>query len=374
MQMGGKVSRIPSQTVNHRNRGVGLVEISVVESAQVTEVSVPTSPGTESTKKRSSLSCLYSKIALTVPEMPKSMPELAGVFGAESSGSVYPSSLPTVVARALRTADVVTHHDMAARTSQDQEWAQATPSQLNNTPYVSLSEPVTQPTDPLYPYLQYEERMIELGICMSGCEVHRRGSAYFASFLATELESTSDASPEPEEPADDTYHSDINRTKAEDRVDDVIVVLSNVETVEEGDAIVAEEGGILALAEVIEDGVAVIDKTQSRVVDLIVSTLRLSNLDIVASYVFRGGNKAPMPAAESVGNDVLGPAISDSQKLLRKDGLREVVQNFSAAAAASKLFEQEIRELMSKQTWWYRVESGLLRRADADLNNFNWIY
>ncbi|GKC44116.1 hypothetical protein Tco_1061838, partial [Tanacetum coccineum] len=40
--------------------------------------------------------------------------------------------------------------------------------------------------------------------------------------------------------------------------DDVIVVLSNVETVEEGDAIVAEEGGILALAEVIEDGVAVI--------------------------------------------------------------------------------------------------------------------
>ncbi|GJT44401.1 hypothetical protein Tco_0953116 [Tanacetum coccineum] len=84
-----------------------------------------------------------------------------------------------------------------------------------------------------------------------------RGSAYFASFLATELESTSDASPEPEEPADDTYHSDINRTKAEDRVDDVIVVLSNVETVEEGDAIVAEEGGIPALAEVIEDGVAV---------------------------------------------------------------------------------------------------------------------
>ncbi|GJV76629.1 hypothetical protein Tco_1508213 [Tanacetum coccineum] len=31
--------------------------------------------------------------------------------------SVNPSSLPTVVAHALRTADVVTHHDMAARTS-----------------------------------------------------------------------------------------------------------------------------------------------------------------------------------------------------------------------------------------------------------------
>ncbi|GJV60026.1 hypothetical protein Tco_1466126 [Tanacetum coccineum] len=243
------------------------------------------------------------------------------------------------------------------------------------------------------------------GICISGCEVHRRGSTYFAAFLATELESTSDASPEPEEPADDTHHSNINRTKAEDRVDDVIVVLSNVETVEEVDAIVAEEGGILALVEVIEDSVAVaegslievneeiitaavsplfnkftevkvsrsqgilldegydregsfkelqntttdfaeaihfsetelIDKTQSRVVDLIMSTLRLSNLDIVASYVFRGGNKASMPADKSVKLGSLGD---------RKDGLREVVQDFSAAAA-SKLFEQEIRELMS---------------------------
>lgn len=56
-----------------------------------------------------------------------------------------------------------------------------------------------------------------------------------------------------------------------------------------------------------------IDKTQARIVDLIVSTLRLSNLDIVVSYVFRGGNKSPMPAAASVRNDVLSPAVSESQ-------------------------------------------------------------
>nr|GEV07714.1 probable transmembrane GTPase FZO-like, chloroplastic [Tanacetum cinerariifolium] len=139
-----------------------------------------------------------------------------------------------------------------------------------------------------------------------------------------------------------------------------------------------------------KQALSLIDKTQSRVVDLIVSTLRLSNLDIVASYVFRGGNKASMPAAESVRNDVLGPAISESQKLLgeyvawlqssnarevtlyeetfekrwysfldsrsrymsetrklveRKNEFSiEVVQDFSAAAA-SKLFEQEIREV-----------------------------
>ncbi|GKA71799.1 probable transmembrane GTPase FZO-like protein, chloroplastic [Tanacetum coccineum] len=111
-----------------------------------------------------------------------------------------------------------------------------------------------------------------------------------------------------------------------------------------------------------KQALSLIDKTQSRVVDLIVSTLRLSNLDIVASYVFRGGNKAPMPAAESVRNDVLGPAISESQKLLRKDGLHEVVKDFSGVAA-SKLFEQEIRELVVLTEFLINI------KRDKDIEN-----
>ncbi|GJU87973.1 3-dehydrosphinganine reductase TSC10A-like protein [Tanacetum coccineum] len=145
------VSRIPSQTVNHRNRGVGLVEISVVESAQVTEVSVPTSPGTESTKKRSCTKhnsprfssrrglCNYkickpqsilcgenSKQRLQTKlislnkcgnEISHGQVTFSAIEMRNMCSSVNPSSLPTVVARALRTADVVTHHDMAARTS-----------------------------------------------------------------------------------------------------------------------------------------------------------------------------------------------------------------------------------------------------------------
>ncbi|KAI7755491.1 hypothetical protein M8C21_031665 [Ambrosia artemisiifolia] len=136
---------------------------------------------------------------------------------------------------------------------------------------------------------------------------------------------------------------------------------------------------------------SLIDKTQTQTVDLIVSTLRLSNLDIVVSYVFRG-NKSPMPAVASVRNDVLGPAVLESQRLLgeyvawlQSNNAREVklyeetfekkwasiiddpgnrlmssetrklvekenefsikvVDDFSAAAA-SKLFDQEIREV-----------------------------
>ncbi|XP_076942044.1 putative transmembrane GTPase FZO-like, chloroplastic [Bidens hawaiensis] len=139
-----------------------------------------------------------------------------------------------------------------------------------------------------------------------------------------------------------------------------------------------------------KQSLSLIDKTQAQIVDLIVSTLRLSNLDIVVSYVFRG-NKSPMPAVSSVRNDVLGPALLESQRLLgeyvkwlksnnargvelyeetfeRKwalvtdSGNRfmssetrklvekenefsiKVVEDFSAAAA-SKLFDQEIREV-----------------------------
>ncbi|GKE36784.1 hypothetical protein Tco_1460189, partial [Tanacetum coccineum] len=50
-----------------------------------------------------------------------------------------------------------------------------------------------------------------------------------------------------------------------------------------------------------------VDKKQSRVVDLIVS------------YVFKGGNKSSMLAAESVRNDILCPAISESQLKTSKD-------------------------------------------------------
>ncbi|XP_050363096.1 probable transmembrane GTPase FZO-like, chloroplastic [Argentina anserina] len=134
---------------------------------------------------------------------------------------------------------------------------------------------------------------------------------------------------------------------------------------------------------------SVIDTTKSRVVALIEATLLISNLDLVASYVFKGENPATIPATSRVQNDIIGPALLDVQKLLgeyviwlQSDNVREgrmysntfekrlpsfvypqnqvnlerfeslekvnkhslkVIEDFSANAAA-KLFEQEIRE------------------------------
>lgn len=56
-----------------------------------------------------------------------------------------------------------------------------------------------------------------------------------------------------------------------------------------------------------------IDTTKSRVVELIEATLLLSNLDLVAFYVFKGGKSATIPATSRVQNDIIGPALSDVQ-------------------------------------------------------------
>ncbi|KAM7521587.1 hypothetical protein LguiA_011489 [Lonicera macranthoides] len=133
-----------------------------------------------------------------------------------------------------------------------------------------------------------------------------------------------------------------------------------------------------------------IDTAQANIVKLIESTLQLSNLDLVTSYVFKGDKSAPMMATSTIRNDILGPSFSEAQKqlgeyvtwlqsnnaregrfykesfdkrwpsfldppnqaqletgdlLARKCQLSmEVIEDFSVPAA-SKLFEQEIREV-----------------------------
>lgn len=56
-----------------------------------------------------------------------------------------------------------------------------------------------------------------------------------------------------------------------------------------------------------------IDATKSRVVELIESTLQLTNFDLVASYLLRGENSVKVPATSRIQFDVIGPALSDAQ-------------------------------------------------------------
>lgn len=56
-----------------------------------------------------------------------------------------------------------------------------------------------------------------------------------------------------------------------------------------------------------------IDDTKSRALKLTESTLVISNIDIVTTYVFRGNKGALVPAASVIQNDIIGPALSEAQ-------------------------------------------------------------
>ncbi|RAL39155.1 hypothetical protein DM860_015691 [Cuscuta australis] len=133
---------------------------------------------------------------------------------------------------------------------------------------------------------------------------------------------------------------------------------------------------------------SVIDTTQARIVQLLDNTLRLSNLDLVTGYVFRGEKTTQMPATLIVKNDIIGPAAFEAEKLLAefkawlqsnadherlfyrdrfekrysslvdaekqiqagtllgsKQLLSSHVMEAFSPSAASKLFDQEIREV-----------------------------
>ncbi|KAL3647885.1 hypothetical protein CASFOL_008853 [Castilleja foliolosa] len=135
---------------------------------------------------------------------------------------------------------------------------------------------------------------------------------------------------------------------------------------------------------------SLISDAQARAVKLAESTLQLSNLDLVTSYVLKGEKSAQMPVTSSLQNGIIDPAVSQAQKLLgeystwlhsnnaRKGNMYKelfekrwptvvpsiqsqlesnellrtkhelgvtVLEEFSSAAA-SKLFQQEIREVL----------------------------
>ncbi|KAI9395268.1 hypothetical protein POPTR_005G209200v4 [Populus trichocarpa] len=92
---------------------------------------------------------------------------------------------------------------------------------------------------------------------------------------------------------------------------------------------------------------SLIDATKSRVLELIESTLQLSNLDLVASYIFRGEKSATMPATLKIQNDIIGPALTDAQKLLG-EYLKWLQSN---SANGGKLYKEQFEKRWTSITY-----------------------
>ncbi|GAB4840767.1 hypothetical protein Ancab_021529 [Ancistrocladus abbreviatus] len=135
---------------------------------------------------------------------------------------------------------------------------------------------------------------------------------------------------------------------------------------------------------------ALVGTAEARVLKLVESTLQLSNMSLAASFAFKAEKSAPVPATSSIQNEIISPALENAQELLGeystwlqssnacearqcKESLEKrwsslvdplnqgesdydtslmkvddrslnSIQKYSATAA-SKLFDQEIREV-----------------------------
>lgn len=56
-----------------------------------------------------------------------------------------------------------------------------------------------------------------------------------------------------------------------------------------------------------------IDNTQARAIKLAGSTLQLSNLDLVASFVLRGEKSSQMQVTSSLRNEIIEPSASEAK-------------------------------------------------------------
>nr|XP_029121551.1 probable transmembrane GTPase FZO-like, chloroplastic isoform X2 [Elaeis guineensis] len=61
---------------------------------------------------------------------------------------------------------------------------------------------------------------------------------------------------------------------------------------------------------------SLIETAKARVTKLLESTLQLSNIDLISTYSFKGERSSSVPATLAVQNEIIGPALSDAQRLL----------------------------------------------------------
>jgi len=56
-----------------------------------------------------------------------------------------------------------------------------------------------------------------------------------------------------------------------------------------------------------------IETARTRAIKLVESTLQLRNIDLIATYAFKGEKSGPLPVTSTVQNEIINPALNDAQ-------------------------------------------------------------
>ncbi|KAJ4843024.1 hypothetical protein Tsubulata_045568 [Turnera subulata] len=113
--------------------------------------------------------------------------------------------------------------------------------------------------------------------------------------------------------------------------------------------------------------ISLIDETRSRILELVESTLQLSNIDLVVSYIFKAEKSANMPATMRIQNDIIGPALSDVQKLLKDYTLWLQSNNTREGKLYNESFERMLPSIIIPNSQFHSETSALAREAEISL-------
>ncbi|KAL6564348.1 hypothetical protein OROMI_015798 [Orobanche minor] len=101
---------------------------------------------------------------------------------------------------------------------------------------------------------------------------------------------------------------------------------------------------------------SLISNTLARAIKLADSTLQLSNLDLVTSYVLKGDKSAQVPVTSILRNEIIDPAVSEAQKLLGKYSMWLHLNNAREGSTYKELFEKR----------WPLVVPSILSQLEAN--------
>ncbi|XP_072958810.1 probable transmembrane GTPase FZO-like, chloroplastic isoform X2 [Typha angustifolia] len=109
---------------------------------------------------------------------------------------------------------------------------------------------------------------------------------------------------------------------------------------------------------------SLIETAKARAIKLMASTLQLSNIDLISSYAFKGERANSIPATSTVQNEILSPALSDAQKLLR-DYLRWLeTSNVREASLYMEFFNERWDALINSKERTQSDTDGLVSKAE----------
>ncbi|XP_073223809.1 probable transmembrane GTPase FZO-like, chloroplastic isoform X1 [Cicer arietinum] len=108
---------------------------------------------------------------------------------------------------------------------------------------------------------------------------------------------------------------------------------------------------------------SMIESSKSRVVELVEATMQLSNLDIIASYVFKGEKQA-IPATSRIQNDIIDPSVSSVQKILGEYKSWLCSKNTQQGRSYKESFEKRWSSLIHENSQMSVETYELLKKGD----------